>query len=60
MSRSLKLPLSALVWQAAQLEALPTEARFQTSAGTSPSRCLRKNQADLVMRSCGGSSLTRL
>ena len=43
---------------AAQLARLPMAARFQT-AGASL-RCLRSNQAEVVMRSCGGASLTRL
>jgi hypothetical protein len=49
MSRSLKLPCAALAWQATQLDALPTEARFQTSGATSRELCLRMNQAVKVM-----------
>jgi len=49
-----KLPLSAAVWQAAQLAALLTAACFQICGSTS--LCLRTNHCDRVMRSCGGSS----
>ena len=58
MLSSSKSPLAAPVWQAAQLARLPIAARFHTYGAIS--RCLRSNQLDVVMRSCGGSSLTRL
>jgi hypothetical protein len=45
------------VWQAAQLAGLFTLACAQTAASTF--RCSRRNQAERVMRSCGGASLPR-
>jgi hypothetical protein len=48
---SLKLPLSACVWQAAQFDGLFTFGFFQTRADTSSCSCL--NQPVSVMRNAG-------
>jgi hypothetical protein len=53
MSCSLKLPCAALAWQAAQFDALLTEARDQTSRDTSS--CSRWNQAVRVILSSGAA-----
>ena len=57
-SSSLKWPLAAPAWHTSQRDALPTDARCHTAADSS--WCWRTNHLDCVMRSCGGSSLTRL